>query len=489
VTLPFRARDALVWSNGSLVQGDAEAEFCGVSIDTRSILPGQLFVAIVGPRHDAHDHIAQALAAKAAGVVVVRARPLPKDIPPQLPVIAVDDTTRALGALGVGHRAGHTGPLVAITGSNGKTSTKEMCAAILSVAAPCLKNEGNLNNQFGLPLTLLRRDAADRSVVVEIGMNHRGEIAALAAIARPTIGVITNVGTAHIEHLGSREEIALEKGDLVAGLDPSGVAVLNADDPFVREQSARTQARCVFFGRDAAAEVRAEGVRHHEGRGIRFDLLTPEGRIAIEMAGLGDTAVQNALAASAAALAAGATLDDIRVGLARYESVGGRLEPIALREGSVLINDTYNANPQSMAVALNILAESQSRDAAPDQNGVTRIAVLGDMGELGETGSDAHRETGKLAARLGIDHLFALGEHAEEVAEGARSEGMDPRNIHTGSDWHAMGEQVRAQLGARNRVLVKGSRAMRMERIVHHLVARDGQQPEGHGRADAGSGL
>lgn len=476
MTLPFLVREALAWSDGSLVQGDPEAQLCGVSIDTRSTLPGQLFVAIVGPHHDAHDHVAQALVAKAAGVVVVRGRSIPKDAPKNLPVIAVDDTTHALGALAAGHRAGHTGPLIAITGSNGKSSTKEMCAAILSVGAPCLKNEGNLNNQYGLPLTLLRRDASDRSVVVELGMNHRGEIASLAAIAKPTIGVITNVGTAHIEHLRSREEIALEKGDLVAKLDAEGVAVLNADDPLAREQGARTQARCVYFGREATADVRAENLQRHEGRGMRFDLCAPEGRIAVEVAGLGEPAVLNALAASAAALAAGAPLGDVQAGLARYESMSGRLEPIALPAGGVLINDTYNANPQSMTVALNILAEPQTPGAAPGQNGVQRIAVLGDMGELGATGSDAHREAGRLTARLGIDHLFALGEHAEEVADGARAEGMDPQKIHTSRDWHEMGEQVRAQLGGRNRVLVKGSRAMRMERIVEHLVARDEQR-------------
>jgi UDP-N-acetylmuramoyl-tripeptide--D-alanyl-D-alanine ligase len=475
VTQPFLAREAIAWSGGSLVRGDAEARFRGVSIDTRTLEPGDLFVAIAGPRHDAHDYLAQAVEAGAAGLVVAGERALPSGLPPALAAIAVDDTTRALGALAAGHRAQYSGPVVAITGSNGKTTTKEMCAAILSIAAPCLKNEGNLNNEFGLPLTLLRRDAAHRSAVVELGMNHRGEIAKLAAIARPTVGVITNIGTAHIEFLGSREAIALEKGDLVAQLDASGVAVLNADDPLAIEQGERTAARVLGFGIRADADVRPEKVRTRAGAGSSFELRTPEGRVDVEVAGLGETAILNALAASAAALAAGAPLADVPAGLARHQPVGGRLETLALPEGGVLINDSYNANPQSMEVALRILADTESggaRAAGVIGHGVQRIGVLGDMGELVAAGGDAHHQTGRLAARLGIDQLFALGELAEQIAEGARSAGMDPSRIHVGRDWQEMGEQVRARLEGCDRVLVKGSRAMRMERIVQQLVAR-----------------
>jgi UDP-N-acetylmuramoyl-tripeptide--D-alanyl-D-alanine ligase len=355
-----------------------------------------------------------------------------------------------------------------------------MCAAILSVAAPCLKNEGNLNNEFGLPLTLLRREELHRSAVVEFGMNHRGEIAKLVAIARPTVGVITNIGTAHIEFLGSREAIALEKGDLVAQLDANGVAVLNADDPLAFAQAERTRARCLGFGFRADADVRPENVRARAGAGSAFALCAPEGRIDVEVAGLGDTAILNALAASAAALAAGAPLTDVPAGLARYQPVAGRLETLALPEGGVLINDTYNANPQSMEVALRILADIEGAGggaAGVIGNGVQRVAVLGDMGELGAAGGDAHHQTGRLAARLGIDQLFAFGELAEQIADGARSAGMDPSRVHIGRDWREMGEQVRACLEGCDRVLVKGSRAMRMERIVQQLVSQ-GEDPD-----------
>ncbi|HEY5658701.1 MAG TPA: cyanophycin synthetase, partial [Myxococcota bacterium] len=223
------------------------------------------------------------------------------------------------------------------------------------------------------------------------------------------------------------------------------------------------------------ADVHPEKITTRAGTGSRFELCAPEGRIDVEVAGLGETAVANALAAAAAALAAGAPLADVPKGLARYQPVGGRLETLALPEGGILINDTYNANPQSMEVALRVLADTESgasKAAGIMGNGVQRIAVLGDMGELGEAGSEAHHQTGRLAARLGIDQLFAFGELAEQIAEGARAAGMDPSRIHVGRDWRDVGERVRARLEGCDRVLVKGSRAMRMERIVQHLVSQ-----------------
>jgi UDP-N-acetylmuramoyl-tripeptide--D-alanyl-D-alanine ligase len=375
--------------------------------------------------------------------------------------IAVEDTTRALGALASGHRERHTGPLVGITGSNGKTTTKEMCAAILGVAGPCLRNEGNLNNEFGLPLTLLRRDASHRSVVVELGMNHRGEIARLVAIARPRVGVITNVGTAHIEHLGSREEIALEKGDLIASLDEDATAVLNADDPLVAAQAVRTVAKVLRFGRSEIADVRAENLAAGAVGRYRFTLIAPDGQVEVSVAGLGDTTVANALAAAAGALAAGAPLADVPVGLAAYEPVAGRLQPIPLPGGGLLIDDTYNANPQSMEVPLRTLARGEVAGR--------RIAVLGDMGELGEYGDEAHEAAGALAAQLGVDQIFAVGEHAGEVVHAARAAGMDASAVHAGRDWEETAARVVDALGDGDRILVKGSRAMRMERIVARL--------------------
>jgi UDP-N-acetylmuramoyl-tripeptide--D-alanyl-D-alanine ligase len=442
----------------------------GASIDTRSVAPGELFVAIVGPSHDAHGFLDRAVEGGAAALVIERGRDVPESAR-GIPVVAVEETTRALGEIAAGHRAGFDGPVVAITGSSGKTTTKEMCAAILSVAATCGKTAGNLNNNYGLPLTLLRRSEHDRSLVVEIGMNHRGEIKPLAAIARPTVGVITNVGTAHIEFLGSQDEIALEKGDLVASLADDGVAVLNADDPRVAAQAERTPAQVRLFGLGADADVRAESIQATDGRGYRFTLVAPEGRTAVEVEGLGEVTVANALAASAAALAAGASLDHVATGLARYAPVGGRLRVIELPGDVVVIDDTYNANPQSMTVALRSLAELRSLAAA---NGAARaVAVLGAMGELGEKAEDAHREVGRLAGELGLDVLFAIGDHAAALTDGAVEGGLEASCAHVAADHEEALSHLRVLLRGGDRVLVKGSRAMRMERVVEGLAPKE----------------
>jgi UDP-N-acetylmuramoyl-tripeptide--D-alanyl-D-alanine ligase len=461
VSLGFRAQDAVLWTGGRLHQGSRETCFKGVSIDSRTLEPGRLFVAIRGVSHDAHAFLGRAIGAGAAGLVVEAGRFDPEECGADLAVIEVRDTTRALGDLAAGHRRGFQGPVVAITGSNGKTTTKEMCAAILAVAAPCLKNWGNLNNQFGLPLTLLERDEAHRSVVVEVGMNHRGEIAPLAAIARPGVGVITNVGTAHIENLGSREAIAEEKGELVASLPADGTAVLNADDPLALAQRRRTRARILTFGRSEGADVRAERLAVLGDRGYAFELVAPAGRCAVHVAGLGETTVDNALAASAAALAAGASLEDVAAGLASYRPVGGRMEPLTLRRNIILIDDTYNANPQSMEVALRSLARLKGSSRG--------VAVLGDMGELGLAAAEAHSATGRLVAELDIDFLFALGQHAADVVDAAVAAGMDRSRVHVGRDHAELGASVREILQGNDWVLVKGSRSMQMERVVETL--------------------
>jgi len=458
----LRAGEAARWMGGALRQGGAETPLRGVSIDTRSLAPGALFFAIVGPNHDAHGFLATAAAAGAGGLVIERGRTLPPELKPELCVIEVADTTQALGALAAAHRALFSGPVVAITGSNGKTTTKEMCAAILGLRAPCLKTQGNLNNQFGVPLTLLRRSEADRSVVVEIGMNHRGEIAPLAAIAKPGVAVVTNVGSAHIEHLGSREAIALEKGDLLAALPAEGVAVIPADDRF--GLAGRTQATVVRFGREPGADVRAEQVRELHAGGFAFELVTPAGSVAARVAGLGDATLSNALAAAAAAQAAGASLSQLAEGLARYEPAHGRLERIDLARGVVLIDDTYNANPQSMEVALRMLAQRRGHARG--------LAVLGEMGELGALAPEAHRELGRLAAALGLDALFTLGAHAQRVAEGAAAGGMPAERVFVFDALDALAQRLERELAPGDWVLVKGSRSARMERIVERLAAR-----------------
>ncbi len=464
MSLPFRISDALAWTGGRLA-GQAGADRAamqlqGVSTDTRRLASGTLFVAIRGPRHDAHDHLASAIDGGAAALLVERSEAVPEGCP--VPVLVVDDTTLALGALAAGHRRGFGGPVVAITGSNGKTTTKEMCAAILGVTGACLKNRGNLNNAFGLPLTLLEREAEHVALVVELGMNHRGEIAPLAEIARPTVGVITNVGTAHIEHLGSQEEIALEKGDLIAALRDDAVAVLNADDPRVMAQADRTRARILTFGRSEGADLRAEAVQTDGASGFGFDLVHGRERHEVRVAGLGEPTVINALAAAAAASAAGATLAQAVRGLAAYAGVPGRMARVELDRGCVLVDDTYNANPQSTDAALRSLV----RGAGSGRS----WAVLGSMGELGDTAPSAHRAMGDLAAELGVTGLLALGEHASDLADGARRGGMNEACITVGRSHEELAQAVDALLQPGDWVLVKGSRSMAMERVVEMLV-------------------
>ena len=303
------------------IAGSEEQVFAGVSIDSRSVCRGALFVAIQGERHDGHHFLTTATLAGAAGVLVAADLVCELALPEGGTAVAVSDTTRALGELAAGHRAPFGGPVVAITGSNGKTTTKEMCAAILGSEAPCLYNEGNLNNQYGLPLTLLRRESDHLTIVVELGMNHRGEIAQLAQIARPTVGVITNVGSAHIEFLGSRDTIAREKGDLVAALPEHGTAVLNRDDTRAFAQAERTRAHILSFGLGREADVRAEKIRFSDCGHFEFDLVCPSGRHPVRVAGIGEATVPNALAAAAAAHAAGSPLENIAAGLATYRGV------------------------------------------------------------------------------------------------------------------------------------------------------------------------
>jgi UDP-N-acetylmuramoyl-tripeptide--D-alanyl-D-alanine ligase len=461
---PFFLNELIAWSDGTQLAGKATANFDGVSIDTRSIERGQLFVAIAGPNFDAHEFLPRAARAGAAGLLVERDRFQAEGLPSELPVVGVDDCVRALGAVAAAHRARFEGPLVAITGSSGKTTTKEMCAAILGVGAACLQTTGNLNNEFGLPLTLLRRETGHQRAVVEIGTNHPGEIATLAAIAAPTVAAITNVGVAHIEFLGSRDGIAREKGDIYASLSEGGIAVVNRDDPRVCSQAEeKAPGRIVGFG-SKQADVRAEAVQFDDEGGFAFRLITPAGSAPVRVAGLGDTTVINALAAAACGVAAGVPLDEIATGLERYVPPRGRMAQRKLANGAVVIDDSYNANPDSLRVALESLARLAKG------GGGHSVAVVGDMGELGDSAESAHRAAGSWVAELGIDFLFAFGSRAGEVAQAAREGGMQASHVHEGQEHEAVAAQISHQLGSSDWVLVKGSRAMHMEKIVSALA-------------------
>jgi UDP-N-acetylmuramoyl-tripeptide--D-alanyl-D-alanine ligase len=456
-----RADQICEWTGGRLLAGRGDQVARGTRIDSREVGPEELFVAIVGPNHDAHRFVPGVLAKGVAGVLIERGHSEQTLSPGEAFVIEVEDTTRALGDLGRGHRRGFAGPLIGITGSNGKTTTKELCTGILERVGSTLSTRGNLNNNFGVPLTLLSRREEDLFAVVEMGMNHRHEIESLCRIALPTIGILTNVGTAHIEFLGSREAIAEEKGDLLASLPATGTAVVGRDEPLAYGQGRRTQARVLSFGRDPRADLRASRIRFLDEGAFVFELESPFGRRELRVPGLAETMIENSLAAAGGALAAGASLDAVEEGLARYAGIAGRMQPRTLRGGVLAIDDTYNANPQSMRAALETLARLEQKGR--------RFAVLGKMGELGEAAEIAHLELGRLAATLVIDELFVLGSDAAKIATGAREAGMSSSRVHFEETAAALAGRIAGRVAPGDRVLFKGSRSARVELVIEAL--------------------
>ena len=424
-----------------------DVRFEGVSTDSRSVEPGNLFVALVGERFDGHEYLAQAAGRGAAAAAVCR------EVPAELPLVRVADTRRALGRLAAFWRRRFEIPLVAVTGSNGKTTVKEMTAAILGAGREVLATRGNLNNDIGVPLTLFRLDERHRAAVIEMGANHPGEIAWLTTIAAPTVAVITNAGPAHLEGFGSLEGVAEAKGEIYSGLRPGGTAVVNADDAFADLWRSLAAPRDVLtFGLDRPADLSADW--RPAGGGSRLSLRTPWGYAELELPLPGRHNVMNALAASAAALAAGASLDEVVQGLGGMRAVSGRLQFLAGIAGARIIDDTYNANPASLGAALEVLA------ATPGEHWL----VLGDMGELGPGAAELHAEAGRQAAASGVSRLFALGELAGEAARafGGHARAYRDREALLGDLREAMhGDLV---------ILVKGSRRMRMEQVVEALT-------------------
>ena len=462
MSVRYTAADVAQWCGGEVVSGSPDTKLLGLAIDTREVTPGCLFAAIVGPNHDAHKFLAQAKDAGASGLLVQTDSDV--DLTPfaDIAVITVADTTKSIGDLATGHRGRFAGTVIALTGSCGKTTTKEMISAVLETAGPCLKTQGNLNNNFGVPLTLLSRRPEDVRAVVEMGMNHRGEIAVLANIGLPDIGLVTNVGTAHIEYLGSQEEIAAEKGDLFAALGAGGTAVANWDDPHVRAQSNRAAGRVTSFGVNPDADVRAENTRFEEDGAYHFTLLTPKGEAQVRIKALGDTTVINALAAAAVGVACDLSVETIAAGLGNYAGIAGRMGRHTLAGGVSLIDDTYNANPQSMSAAISSLAFLATKGRG--------IAILGGMGELGANAPQAHRDAGKQVFEAGAALLVTVGDAAQGIAQGAGEAGMAAAQIHRCDTHEEAARAVQPTLASGDWILVKGSRAARMERVVEELL-------------------
>jgi UDP-N-acetylmuramoyl-tripeptide--D-alanyl-D-alanine ligase len=465
-------QDIVTATGGRLLYGGPDQCFDGIGIDSRIIASGALFVAIQGASHDAHKFLPQVVAKGVRGIVVhERAETGLEHAAWQaqgVACVAVQDTTRALGALAAFQRDRMQIPVVAVTGSNGKTTTRRMTAQVLSQRLKTLATEGNLNNEIGVPLTLFRLTAEHQAAVVELGMNHAGEIDRLAAICRPTIGMITNVGPAHLEFLGSLQGVARAKGELLAHIAADGHVILNRDDAHLCDLAQRAPVPVLFFGTHPEADVRAEAVCE-SAEAVSFELVLPGGRLAVRLSTPGRFMVLNALAAAAAGHLAGVPIEAIKAGLESFRPGHGRLSVKATANGVHIIDDTYNANPASMAVALQTLAALKG-----ERRG---FIVFGEMLELGEQADALHHQVGTLAGRSGAVKLYACGAHAGHLLAGARQAGMAPEQLVA-----AAKEEIAADLtqvlAPGDWLLVKGSRGMAMETVVSAIE----QWAQGSGR-------
>ncbi|UNO42581.1 UDP-N-acetylmuramoyl-tripeptide--D-alanyl-D-alanine ligase [Streptomyces sp. MST-110588] len=448
---------------------DPDGQVTGpVVFDSREVRPGSLFAAFAGERADGHDFARSAVQAGAAAVLATR--------PVGVPAIVVDDVVAALGALArsVVGRLGTN--VVGLTGSAGKTSTKDLIGQLLSRLGPTVCPAGNLNNEIGLPVTALRADATTRHLVLEMGARGIGHIRYLAGLTPPRIGVVLNVGSAHIGEFGGREQIAEAKGELVEVLpsaDEGGVAVLNADDPYVRAMAARTKARVVLFGEAADAHVRAGNVRLTEQGRPSFTLHTPSGCSEVTMRLYGEHHVSNALAAAAVAHESGMPVDEIAVALSEAGTLSRwRMEVTERADGVTVVNDAYNANPESMRAALRALV---AMGKASQEAGGRTWAVLGEMAELGEESLAEHDAVGRLVVRLNVSKLVAVGgREAAWLDMGAKNEGSwGEESVHV-SDAQAAIDLLRSELQPGDVVLVKASRSVGLERVAAALLEGEG---------------
>jgi len=465
----FSLREAAALIPGATVIGDDNVTFERVSTDSRSAGPGDLFVAIKGERFDAHDFLADVAARNVTAALVSRT---PQDW--SVPALRVTDTRVGLGALARGWRRKFGMPLVAVTGSNGKTTVKEMIASIFAAAVGAdarLATAGNFNNDIGLPLTLFRLNAAHRLAVVELGMNHPGETSLLAKIAEPTVAVVNNAQREHQEFMATVEAVALEHASVIHALNPDGVAVFPADDAFASIwRVAATGNRIVDFALNSDERTTEAAVTgRFDGKLLSVD--TPQGHVEITLQVLGNHNAHNALAATSAALAAGVSLDAIKRGLESFGAVKGRLQvkhaALGTLAGATVIDDTYNANPDSMRAAIDVLASHAS----------PRVLVMGDMGEVGDNGPEFHREIGAYAKERGIDALYAMGDASRDACTAYGAGAHHVADIGT-----LVAQLQQAGFGAAATLLVKGSRFMQMERVVDAVTS---PQPNAAGSTPA----
>jgi len=454
-TESFDAAEIARLSGGLLVH-DAGRPIRGAAVDSRRVQPGNLFVALPGERTDGHEHLAEAIANGAAAVLVSRPG-WPAEGLDSVSVVRVGRPLDALGAIAAGWRSRFDPLTVGITGSIAKTSTKEAIADVLAIRFRTLRSEGNENNEIGLPLTVLRLERADAALVLEMGMYVGGEIADLARIARPQIGVVTAVQPVHLARIGSIEAIEQAKGELVEALPANGTAILNADDERVARMAGRTAARVLTYGFGPAADVTADSIESAGAEGMRFTLRTAFGRQPVSLPGLGRHAVHNALAAAAVGSVAGLELEEIARGLAVRPPAAHRGDLVRLGDVTIL-DDSYNAAPASMRAALAVLADLSGR----------HVAVLGEMLELGDGHEAGHLDVGRRAAQV-AELLIVVGAGAAPIARAAREAGMATGRVIEVADRQAALEALLPRLAPGDVILVKASRGLALDRLIDEL--------------------
>jgi len=434
--------------------------FSGVSTDSRTVRAGEIFVALQGERFDGHDFVGDAVKRGATAAIVSKPN-LGIDAAAGIALIQVPDTLEAMGRIAAAHRSLFSIPVVAVTGSVGKTTTKDMTAHILSQRFEVLKTEENYNNEIGVPLTALQLEPSHQAAVFEIAMRGPGEIAYLARIVRPTIGVVTNVGVTHIERLGSAQAIAAAKAELLQEMGPDSVAILNADDEHSACLRGAAKGKVLTFGIERPADVTARDVSMGEMAASEFRIAAGKEQAPIRLRVPGRHNVLNALAAAAAALEAGASIEDVRKGLEGVTLGKHRLQVLKSARGFTILDDCYNANPASMVAALEVLGQIRA-----DRH----MAVVGDMLELGPHAAEMHRDVGRDAATHGLALLVAVGDHAHHLREGALS-GMTPEQVILASDVEQCADIILQGARPGDAVLVKASRAMALERVVEKLAS------------------
>ncbi|MDX1695230.1 MAG: UDP-N-acetylmuramoyl-tripeptide--D-alanyl-D-alanine ligase [Ketobacteraceae bacterium] len=437
--------------------------FSSVSTDTRTIQPGDLFVALKGPNFNGHDYVQQAADSGAIALMVS------EEVKTDLPQIRVENTLAGLGALGAAWKAQFTIKTIAITGSSGKTSVKEMAAAILSLKGETLATRGNFNNEIGVPLTLLSLTDKHQYAVIELGANHIGEIAYTVSLVKPNVAAITNAGSAHIEGFGSRENIAKAKGEIYQGLVANGTAVINMDDAYCEYWQSITEgyAKMSFSLENKGADVYASDINVNTAGQYGFRLHVGDDSILVQLKLLGAHNVLNAINAAAMTAPLDVDLETVRRGLESVEPIRGRLYPIPL-DGGILIDDTYNANPASVKAAADLLAELD----------VTTCMVLGDMAELGTHAPSMHREVGEYIALKGIEYLVAKGKHAADYLVGfSKFQSIEQKSARF-DEFHEVASYLQQEKP--ETVLVKGSRSAAMENVVHALCGTDANDKRNH---------